>query len=64
MMNHKICLQRYGVRRPLKFRRRMAREDNRQAAALVKGDKWWRGRHNRWSIEGEAQLLLEQFGKP
>lgn len=56
MMNHKVTLQRYGVRRPLKFRRRMAREDNRQAARIVASDKRWRGSHERWIREGRAEL--------
>lgn len=63
-MNHKDCLRLYGVRRTLKWRRRRAREDNRQAAAIVKGEKWWRGRHTRWTTEGNAELLFEMFGDP
>lgn len=64
MMNHKECFQKYGMRRPLKFRRRMTREDNRQAAAIVKGEKWYRGWHSRWTAEGNGQLLWEEFGQP
>lgn len=58
MMNHKLTLQLYGVRRPLKWRRRMARLDNRQAARLVANHKHLRGHHSRWW----AAALWDEFG--
>lgn len=61
MMNHKLTLRLYGVRRPLKWRRRMARFDNRLAANFMAHDKAWRGRHERWMAEGVADLHWQEY---
>lgn len=59
-MNHKVVFQRYGVRRPLKWRRRMAREQRRLCAGMSKREKQeFGGRHMHWWFAGQDQLWFE-----
>jgi len=59
MRNHKVVFRLYGIRRPLKWRRRMARQNRRLADQL--GKKWraCRGSHSRWWEQGLIESMFE-----
>ena len=61
MKNHKECFQRYGVRRPLKLRRRRAREQRRIAAGMKADYLRIKGGHEIWWEAGQGLLAWEEF---
>lgn len=59
-MNHKLVFRKYGVRRPLKWRRRMAREQRRLVDTMSKREKQeYGGHHSHWWLMGQDQLWLD-----
>lgn len=62
-MNHKLVFRQYGVRRPLKWRRRVAREGLRlwkQMGSHARNENGW---HMRWWWLGQDRLWLEERRK-
>lgn len=59
--NHKEVFRLYGVRRPLKWRRRMARLSRRMGDGIRGQYARDRGSHERWTDEAHAVLWLEAF---
>lgn len=60
MMNHKLVFREYGVRRPLKMRRRIARRSRvlwRKFGSRVKDTN---GHHSRWWSMGQFELLMAE----
>lgn len=66
MMRHKVVLQEYGHRTPLKKRRALARSDRRQYSGLTRYRNLVLGGHDRWwtigqiSLEHEWELTQEE----
>ena len=60
-MNHRDCFRLYGIRRPLKWRRWMARQDRRLAQHLARFHRQISDDHRRWWRDGQVDLEWEAY---